>query len=160
MENKPLVSIIMPLYNAVPFLPGAIEAIRAQTFSDWEIVAVNDGSQDETKEVFSDLTVAINQPVKLINQENGGGFAARNTGLDNISGEFIALYDCDDIWNSDHLERCLHWLEAVPEVDWVYGANRLVDLTEGGKEVAASNFYRDGEPKEFLSLKNKACRPA
>ena len=95
----------------------------------------------------------MKQPVIYVYQENKGGFGARNTGLDHMSGKYIAFFDCDDSWYSHHLQDCYDALESEPSVDWVFGPNRIIDLTDDGKEIAHSTFYNGDKPKPVLSLK-------
>lgn len=147
------ISIVLPLYNALAHLERGLSAIASQSFTDWELIAINDGSTDQTRERFFEITRDWQQPVKLIDRENGGGFAARNTGLDNVSREYIAFFDIDDRWYPHHLERLKTLLEANPDVDWIYAACKLIDLTQGGKTIQESNFFLDGNARPFLSLK-------
>ena len=149
------ISIIMPMYNAAQFLPSAIDCIRKQTWTDWELVAVDDGSSDNTKELFQKLTADITQPVRYQWRENGGGFAARNTGLDAATGPFLAFYDCDDQWYPFHLERCMAALEANPEVDWVFASNRVVDITDNSVLNEDIFYEPDGTPRKMLSLRHR-----
>ena len=102
MENKPLVSIIMPAYNAEKTIVESIESILRQTYINWELIVVNDGSKDSTTAVF----LAINdERLRLIEQENGGVANARNNGINNAKGEYIAFLDSDDLWVEAKLER-------------------------------------------------------
>ena len=104
MENKPLVSIIMPAYNAEKTIVESIESVLRQTYKNWELIVVNDGSMDST----SAVVWAINdERVRLIEQENGGVANARNNGINNATGEYIAFLDSDDLWVEDKLERQL-----------------------------------------------------
>jgi glycosyltransferase involved in cell wall biosynthesis len=154
VERSPSVSIILPTYNRARFLPEAIASIRAQQFTDWELIIVDDGSTDETPELLPKLTADIQQPVQLIHQENQGAYGARNTGLDHASGRYIAFFDSDDIWLPHHLKDCVSALDANPEVDWVYDACRLVEYATGA-EIAANSFYVDGRPRPFQALAGK-----
>jgi glycosyltransferase involved in cell wall biosynthesis len=104
VENKPLVSIIMPAYNAEKTIVESIESVLRQTYKNWELIVVNDGSMDST----SAVVWAINdERVRLIEQENGGVANARNNGINNATGEYIAFLDSDDLWVEDKLERQL-----------------------------------------------------
>ena len=150
----PTVSIILPTYNRAAFLPEAFEAIRAQTFGDWELIVVDDGSTDETRELVPQLTAEFSQPLRYIYQENQGAYGARNTGLDHATGKYIAFYDSDDLWLPHHLKDCAEALEANSDVDWVYGACRIVDHATG-KEIAPSTFYVDGKPRPFMNLRTR-----
>ena len=147
------ISIVAPIYNASGFLADGIESIRRQTFKNWELIAVDDGSTDNSKELLHELTEGMEQKLVYHYQENGGGFAARNTGLDLASGKYIAFFDCDDTWYPDHLMRCYQALEREPDVDWVFAANRIIDLTND-TVMSESNFYEvDGTPRPVLGLK-------
>jgi glycosyltransferase involved in cell wall biosynthesis len=147
----PTVSIILPTYNRAKFLPQAISSIRSQSHVDWELIVVDDGSTDDTQKLISELTDSIPQPVHYVYQTNQGAYGARNTGLDRASGGFIAFFDSDDIWLAHHLHDCVAALQANPEVDWVYGACRVVDYLTG-RVVAPSTFYVSGEGRPFLKL--------
>lgn len=155
MSNTPKVSIICPLYNAVRFLPSGIDSIKKQTFLDYEIVAVNDGSTDNTEEMLFELTKDISDKLVYKKQENGGGFAARNTGLDLARGEYIAFFDIDDLWEEHHLADCFKYLEENPDVDWVYAQNRIVDITTD--KVLTENSFVDyrGNPRPVSRLETE-----
>jgi glycosyltransferase domain-containing protein len=151
-SSKPAVSIILPTYNRAKFLPDAFAAIRGQLWSDWELIVIDDGSTDNTRELVAELSRDMQQPVRYSHQDNQGAYGARNAGLDQVRGKYIAFYDSDDVWLPHHLSECVESLEANPDVDWVYGACRMVNLTTG-REVAPTTFYVDGKPRPFLSLK-------
>jgi len=157
MANGPLpaVSIILPTYNRAKFLPRAFASIKAQQFPDWELIVVDDGSTDNTRQLVIDLSAGLQQPVRYINQDNQGAFAARNAGLDHASGHYVAFFDSDDIWLPHHLADCVKALDANQEVDWVYGASRSDEL-HTGRTLAASSFYANGRPRPFLRLHHKA----
>jgi glycosyltransferase involved in cell wall biosynthesis len=145
------VSIILPTYNRAKFLPEAFAAIRDQQWTDWELIVVDDGSTDNTRELVPELTRGWQQPVRYIHQENLGAYGARNTGLDHATGKYIAFYDSDDLWLPHHLQDCVQALEANPDVDWVYGACRLIDQSTG-KVQAESTFHINGSDTAFLEL--------
>lgn len=145
------VSIILPTYNRARFLPQAIESICAQEFTDWELIIVDDGSTDETPELLPQLTANILQPVRIIRQENQGAYAARNTGLDHATGRYIAFFDSDDLWLPHHLRDCANALDDNPDVDWVYGACRIVDV-ETGDVISKSSFLDGGCRRAFRKL--------
>ena len=150
-KTPPTVSIILPTYNRARFLPQAFEAIRAQQFTDWELIVVDDGSTDGSETLIRRELEKINQPSRLLCQENQGAAAARNTGLDHVAGEYIAFYDSDDLWLRHHLQDCVEGLLENPGLDWVFGACRIVEETSGA--VRADNtFYVDGEPRPFMKL--------
>ena len=150
----PTVSIILPTYNRARFLPQALESIRTQQWTDWELIIVDDGSTDETAEIIGELTAGIEQPVKFVRQENQGAYGARNTGLDHATGKYIAFFDSDDEWLPHHLDESVAILESNVDVDWVYSASRIVDLTSG-RVLSENCFFNDnekGNERTFLSL--------
>lgn len=155
-NGSPGVSIILPTYNRVRFLPQAFEAICAQTWTDWELIVVDDGSTDHTKERVEQLRDGIQQPLRYVYQENQGAYGARNTGLDLARGGYIAFYDSDDYWLPHHLQDCATALEANPQVDWVYGASRLVEHATG-KELSPHSFYVAGTPRPLLQLRSRGA---
>ena len=146
------VSIILPTYNRARFLPQAFEAIKGQQFQDWELIVVDDGSTDNTRELVADLGRGWTQPVRYVYQENQGAYGRSNTGLDLARGKYIAFYDSDDVWLPHHLQHCVTALEVNPKVDWVYGATRMVDFASGAV-LHPSSFYVHGRPRPFLRLR-------
>jgi glycosyltransferase involved in cell wall biosynthesis len=153
-SRQPAVSIILPTYNRERFLPQAFASIREQRFTDWELIVVDDGSTDDTRELIAALSAGIPQPVRYIYQENQGAYGARNTGLDYAEGKYVAFFDSDDLWLPHHLRDCVQALNANEDVDWVYGACRMVDDATG-RVIADNTFYVDGKPRPFLNLNSR-----
>ena len=118
----PTVSVILPTYNRARFLPEAFASIRAQTLTDWELIVVDDGSTDNTPELVAELSKSMPRPVRHIRHENRGAYGARNTGLDQAAGRYLAFFDSDDLWRPHHLQDCAAALDANADVSWVYGA--------------------------------------
>ncbi|MCP6757347.1 MAG: glycosyltransferase family 2 protein [Fischerella sp. CENA71] len=118
------VSVIIPAYNAMFFLPETLESVLQQTFTDFEVLIVNDGSSDHIVEWASDIA---DSRVKLISQENQRVSAARNTGIAHAHGEYIAFLDADDLWEPTKLEKQVRCLDDKPEVGLVYTWTLLVD---------------------------------
>jgi glycosyltransferase involved in cell wall biosynthesis len=111
----PLVSIIIPAYNAAHFLDDSLGSCLAQTHKDLEIIVVNDGSNDDTPAVL-----ARYPQVRHIYQPNGGLAAARNTGIQHAQGEFIQFLDADDVLLPTKIARCLEVFAADPTLGLVY----------------------------------------
>lgn len=130
----PAVSVIVPVYNVAPYLAEALESILAQTFTDYEIVIVNDGSTDGSLPIAERYRARHPQQITLISHENRGLAGARNTALRAAQGEFLALLDSDDGWFPTFLEDQLRILTARPDVAIVTGNA----FERGGP--------RDGEP--------------
>lgn len=156
--DRPAVSIILPTYNRARFLPQAFEATRGQQFEDWELIVVDDGSTDDTRALVATLGRGWVRPVRYVYQENRGAYGARNTGLDRARGEYVAFYDSDDVWLPHHLRDCIGALEANPDVDWVYGASRIVDDATG-RTLEPNTFYVRGRPRPFLKLYGRRSGP-
>ena len=108
-----LVSIIVPVYNAEKFILRTILCVEAQTYKNWELLLVADSCTDNTVQVITDyLAQSGSEKVRLILQEkNSGAAAARNRGLSEAEGRFIAYLDADDLWVPEKLEKTLRFLE-------------------------------------------------
>ncbi len=150
--TKPLVSIILPTYNRDRFLPEAFAAIGAQTLRDWELIVVDDGSTDGTKAVCDDFGRVTDRLFSYCFQQNSGPAVARNTGIARASGELLAFFDSDDLWDPAYLEILTSALERNPEIDWVYSACRVEELYTG-KVLIDNTFYEAGTPRPFLRLR-------
>ena len=117
----PLVDVIIPAYNAAKYLPVAIESVMAQTFEDWRILLVDDGSTDNTAEVVAPFLERLGPKIRYIKQPNSGVSAARNNAIRNATGEFLALLDADDVWLPCRLRESLKSFEGRPQVGVAYG---------------------------------------
>lgn len=109
------VSVIIPTYNSADLIVDAIDSVLAQTYKDYEIIVVDDGSTDNINEVIDSYDVSI----KFTKQANAGAAVARNTGMQSACGEYIALLDADDIWLSSKLETQVAFLDNNSEVGMV-----------------------------------------
>lgn len=124
--SMPKVDIIIPAYNAAHFLPEAIESVIAQTFPDWRILLVDDGSRDNTREILAPYIERLGPKLQYIYQENRGLPAARNTAIRHSTAEFLALLDADDVWLPRRLETSVARFNR-PEIGLVYGFNDRID---------------------------------
>lgn len=130
------VSVIIPTYNRADFLKRAIESVLNQTFQDFELIIVDDGSFDKTKEVVDSFN---SDKIKYIYQENSGGAAKpKNTGIRMAQGEYIAILDSDDQWLREKLEKQMIFFKKHSEIK-VVGCNFLIN---GRKEYRIPK-YRD-----------------
>jgi len=146
----PRVSVIVPAYNAAVYLPYAVDSVLAQTYPNWEIVIVDDGSTDDTRAVVDSYRPKLRDKLQYIYQPNKGLPAARNTGMRAASGEFIALLDADDVWLPQRLERGAAMMDAGPGVGLVHARvvriNALGDITGQLKvkpKYMSGNIARD-----------------
>jgi glycosyltransferase involved in cell wall biosynthesis len=94
--------------------------------------------------------------MRYVHQTNRGAYGARNRGLDEASGKYVAFFDSDDVWLPHHLARCVTALEEHPEVDWVFGSCTQIDHATG-KTLDPNTFYLGGKPRPFLSLTAKSA---
>ena len=101
--NKPLISVIVPIYNCARYLPQCIESILAQTYTNLEIILVDDGSTDNSRKICNDYA-AMDLRIKVIHQANAGVSVARNIGLKWARGEYIGFVDADDYIAKDMYE--------------------------------------------------------
>ncbi|NJK40775.1 MAG: glycosyltransferase family 2 protein [Acaryochloridaceae cyanobacterium SU_2_1] len=111
------VSIIIPAYNAMDYLPETMSSVLEQSFDDFDIVVVNDGSTDNIEDWLIQFDTS---QIQIITQRNQGLAAARNTGIKNSTGEYLAFLDADDLWSLTKLERQVELLDKNPEVGLVY----------------------------------------
>ncbi len=146
-----LVSVIIPTYNREKFLSYALESVKNQTYKNWELIIVDDGSTDNTEEICRSFAKTVEQPVKYIYQENQGVAGARNTGLKSAKGEFIAFLDSDDRWYPWHLKKCLNILTLKPDIDFIFAAGRKINFFTK-KILIRHNFFAENKPHPILSL--------
>lgn len=137
-EPAPFISVVIPSYNRAAALGPNLRSILAQTFRDFEIIVVDDGSTDNTAEVVAEFGSAV----KLIRQENKGICGARNTGLRAARGKWIALQDSDDLWLPGKLEQHVRDLQAHPAVK-VFFVDAHLQRTHLGKDEVLS-FQQSG----------------
>ena len=123
----PAVSIIMPAFNRERYLAESIESVLNQTFSDWELIVVDDGSSDSTPAIIERYRLRFPERVKPISQANSGVAAARNTGIKASTGELVAFIDSDDLWHSRKLERQVQSLREAGDVAFVYTGYEMID---------------------------------
>lgn len=109
---EPRVSIIVPVYNAEKYIEETVASVEAQTFADWELLLVEDGSSDGSRQTVERMLAEKgDERLHLIVQENAGAAVARNNGLLQASGRYIAFLDADDLWSPDKLEKQLALME-------------------------------------------------
>jgi glycosyltransferase involved in cell wall biosynthesis len=134
VTDWPLITAIVPAYNAARFLPSAIHSLRCQKYEPMEIIVIDDGSTDDTASVIQGL----GEDIRCVRQANAGPAAARNHGLRLARGEFVAFLDADDQWPHEKLSIQLARLLAQPELDAVLGRIQYVALD--GSELPGVRF--------------------
>jgi len=123
----PRVSVIIPAYNAAATIAGTLDSVIGQTFQDFEIICVDDGSTDRTRAIVEQYARDCGDRVKLGEQANSGPAAGRNNGARHSTGEYLAFLDADDVWTAPMLERTVAVLDADPLLSLVYCNAALAD---------------------------------
>ncbi|MBI2798837.1 MAG: glycosyltransferase [Gammaproteobacteria bacterium] len=141
----PKVSIVMPVFNGERYVVAAIESALAQTYTNFEVVIVDDGSQDDSHDKVAPYLSLPN--IRYIRKENRGVAAARNTAINSAAGELISFLDQDDVWMPHKLERQVRYLAEHPEVALVHSYQGYIDQT--GKEIT--------NPKDWIAPLSGDC---
>ena len=115
----PKISVIVPVYKVEKYLPECIESVLAQTFTDFELILVDDGSPDNSGAIC-DAYAARDSRIRVFHKPNGGVSSARNLGLDHARGEWIALLDGDDFWLPNHLDNFSRAIDQFPQAKVFY----------------------------------------
>ncbi len=134
--KKPVVSIVMPVYNAVDTLGRMVDSVRSQSYDDWELIVVDDGSTDGSGDV-ADRYAGIDSRVKVLHKRNAGVASSRQAGLEMAEGEFVIHADADD------------WIEPSMLADMV-GLARL-----RGADIVISDFYVDSGSRSYRSVQKQ-----
>ena len=138
MSERPVVSAVIPAFNASRFLAESIESVLAQTYPAIECIVVDDGSEDRSL----DIARGFEDRIRVIAQSNAGVSAARNRGAREARGEFVAFLDADDLWAPEKIERQVDAFEASPGLCLVYTGLRVID------EAGAEQGYLPAPPPE------------
>lgn len=148
-----MVSAIIPAYNAAKFLPAAIASVQQQTYMNWELLIINDGSTDDTVEIVREHQKKsdVGDRIHLINQTNQGVSAARNQGIASSRGKIIAFLDADDQWLPDKLHQHLQHFQSNPSLGVSFAQVEILDQTGEPTGQVSSSRLTDLKPESFLS---------
>ena len=139
------ISVVIPLFNKGPYIARTLDSILIQTFQDFEVIVVDDGSTDDGAEIVR----GFDDPrIQLIQQVNQGESAARNRGVDEALSDFVAFLDADDEWMPNHLETILRLIEKYPEAGMYATAYKI--RNSNGKTRLADYKYIPNPPWEGL----------
>lgn len=134
MDWKPFISVIIPAYNVAPYIEEAIDSVKHQTFKDWELIIIDDGSTDDTLSIAQHKTEMLRaEKVKVIHQPNSGLSASRNQGIRYARGKYVCFLDADDTISSDALEKLVY-----------VARNNDLDMMLFSSEVFADKQHRIG----------------
>ncbi|MFB2937270.1 glycosyltransferase [Aerosakkonemataceae cyanobacterium BLCC-F154] len=146
----PLISVIIPVFNSEKTIQETIESVLNQSFTDFELIVINDGSQDASLKIISNIK---DSRLKVFSYPNSGVSASRNRGISQATGEFISFLDSDDIWTSDKLETQLKALQVNHQAGVAYSWTTYID--ESGKFLYPGNQVSlTGNVYEQLLLQN------
>jgi glycosyltransferase involved in cell wall biosynthesis len=134
----PRVSVIMPAFNCAPFIERALRSALAQTYRDHEIIVVDDGSTDETRQTLAPWM----DKVQYFHQANRGLPSARNAAVARASGEYFAYLDADDMWYPDKLEQQVAFLDAHPDCGMVHSEVSFIDEAD---QILVHAWYRESQ---------------
>jgi hypothetical protein len=149
----PSVSVVIPTYNRAQTIGRAVDSVLAQTYSDLEVIVVDDGSTDDTRQVLARYGDAI----RYLYQENQERRVARNNGIRHACGEYIAFLDSDDLWLPDKLRRQVALLDQNPQVGLVYGQMFPID-PDGTWHLRATRCTGWGQPGPAMIFEQLVMR--
>jgi len=155
-NNNPVVSVIIPVYNGQRYLVETLDSILSQTMTDWEIIAVNDGSTDRSPAILDEYAKKEPGRIRHITIENGGVSRARNAGVALARGTFIAFIDQDDLWAPEKLERQIAQFACHENLGISFTNETVID--EKGSVVRENilklGIHQRGKIFEFLLFDN------
>lgn len=166
MEKKPLISVVIPTYNAEKYIGETLKSILEQTYENWECIIVNDGSTDNTLSVVNQW-LEKDSRFSVLNKKNGGLSRARNSGTEAAKGDYVAFIDNDDIWLPHHLSSLMEKMMEY-EVDLVFSyAYKMIDkkgiytdvCIMGPLDTLPNRIYQGREDIEKL-LKGNIISPS
>jgi glycosyltransferase involved in cell wall biosynthesis len=154
--NGPLVSVIMPAYNAESHLKEAIDSVLGQTYTDWELIIANDGSTDATPAILRSYT---DPRIKKIDQPNKGVSAARNAAMALMNGKYFTFLDADDLLPEESLAIRVRFAEANPSVDFIGGS--VCYFNAKGIQRTWMPGYKGDPFQAFIRINETAfCNPS
>jgi glycosyltransferase involved in cell wall biosynthesis len=153
----PKVSVIIPAYNAMTYLPETVDSVLAQTFTDFEILIVNDGSSDRIEQWVSQLS---DPRIELISQVNQGISVAYNTGLAHVQGEYLAFLEADDLWQPSKLAQQVLCLDQKPDVGLVYTWTACIDQQGNPLGQIIASHFQGKIWQPIIEFQEVICNPS
>ncbi|TVQ05934.1 MAG: glycosyltransferase [Balneolaceae bacterium] len=141
----PLISIIIPVYNAEKYLSEAVDSILSQNYKKIEVILVDDGSKDKSVDIINKY-VQYHKKIISIAHDNSGPSAARNNGIKLASGEYITFLDSDDFWSASCLQTQIMFLRRNPDCKIIWGKTQFF------KDNESKKYENIGEPLHFLNV--------
>jgi len=154
IQHKPTVSIVIAAFNCAKTIGYTLDTVRAQTFTNYEIIAVDDGSSDDTFQVLSEIALQFPN-LKIIKQANAGPSSARNTAIRSTVGEYVAILDSDDLWHNTKLEKQLNiFNKSGSNIGAVYCWQSFINSANNIVGRQGSGHYYGPKPARELLLGN------
>ncbi|MCV9884745.1 teichuronic acid biosynthesis protein TuaG [Metabacillus halosaccharovorans] len=132
VENIPCVSIVTPSYNSSKYIEETVQSVKEQTFTNWEMIIVDDCSKDDTREILNKLSKEDSRIKVILLQTNSGAAVARNTAIEAARGKYIAFLDSDDLWLPQKLEKQLKFMEKN---DIIFSFTKYDVMDEDGNNL-------------------------
>lgn len=142
-----MISVVIPLYNKEKSIATTLESVLAQSYTDYEVIVVNDGSTDNSAKIVRELG---NEKIKLISQTNAGVSAARNAGIMVAKGEYVAFLDGDDLWDKDFLMALTKLMTDFPGTS-IYGLG-CAQINKGDSVMQEESYYRGESKWDFATM--------
>ncbi len=155
-EQKQLVSVVIPLYNAEKYIEETMQSILNQTYQNIEIIVVDDGSKDQSPTIVKELQRKHPEKVRYIHQKNQGVSVARNTGIEHANGEYVAFLDSDDLWHPSKIEKQVQSMH-LNNMDACYCGYMNFYEETGEKVEHVTNFIKGDMTKAFFNT--SSCCP-
>lgn len=149
MKITPSISIVIPAYNSAKFLPEVIQSVLKQTYQNWELLVIDDGSTDNTATLVNNYCQQ-DPRIRLISKKNGGVSSARNLGVELATSELIAFLDSDDLWLPDKLSVHIEYMNNHPEVGVSFARVELIDPQGKSTGKLTANLVDNLQPYTFF----------
>lgn len=146
-----MISVVIPLYNKEQSIVTTLQSVLAQTYTDYEVIVVDDGSTDNSLSVVRKrISELENERIRVIHKENGGVSSARNRGIMEAKGEYVAFLDADDLWDKDFLMALAELIREYPEKS-IYGLG-CVPVKRGEKPILKDSYYRGVSTWDYATM--------
>ena len=155
MKKAPIVSVVMPAFNSARFIAASIDSVLNQELQEWELLVVDGGSSDDTREIVARYSVADTRVRLVPNQDDKGPAHARSTGVRESRGEYVAFLDGDDLWLRMKLSNQIHFMRCTG-TDFSYTQYRTMN-SQGTEVSCAISVHRQYNYPSYLFLRGIGC---